>query len=72
MLESPSTGKRTDEGIGGVDAFVAGKRLELLWDEHLISLSEKLDWEARVDAAEVPLDEIEALFHRLWPWKRDA
>ena len=56
---------------GAVDAFLANKRLEALSEEGLISLGEKLDWEVRVERAEVSLGEVEALFDRLWPWKRD-
>jgi len=56
--------------ISGVDAFLAGKRLEALFEEGLISLDDKLAWEARLDRYETSLDEVEALFDRLWPWPR--
>jgi plasmid stability protein len=65
-LPTPPPGAK----LGGVDSFLAGKRLEALFDEGLISLPEKLDWEGRVDRYEVTLDEVEALFDRLWPWPR--
>ena len=65
-LPKPPATSRTD----GVDAFLAGKRLDVLFDEGLISLSERSDWEGRVERGEVSLGEIEALFDRLWPWSR--
>ena len=65
-LPKPPPTSRAD----GVDAFLASKRLEVLFDEGLISLSERSDWERRVERGEVSLEEIEALFERLWPWSR--
>jgi plasmid stability protein len=65
-LPSPPEGAR----ISGVDAFLAGKRLEALFEEGLISLDQKLAWEARLDRYEASLDEVEALFDRLWPWPK--
>jgi plasmid stability protein len=59
-----------DARIDGVDAFLAGKRLEVLFEEGLISLHERLDWESRVERGEVSLGEIETLFDRLWPWSK--
>lgn len=49
-----------------VNAFLASKRLEVLYEEGLISLSERLGWEAKLDRSEVDLSEVEALFARLW------
>jgi plasmid stability protein len=65
-LPAPPAGAKID----GVDAFLANKRLDALFEEGVISLSEKLDWEARLDRFEVSLDDVEALFDRLWPWPR--
>ena len=56
--------------IDGVDGFLAGKRLEVLFEEGLISLSERTAWEARIEKGDVSLDEIEAVFKRLWPWPK--
>jgi plasmid stability protein len=65
-LPKPPPTSRAD----GVDAFLAGKRLEALFEEGLISLSERSEWEDRVERGEVSLSEIETLFERLWPWSR--
>ena len=65
-LPKPSPTSRID----GVDAFLAAKRLQALFEEGLISLSEQADWEDRVDRGEVSLQEIQALFDRLWPWSK--
>jgi plasmid stability protein len=50
------------------EALIAGRRLEVLFEERLISLEEKLDWESRIDARSVSLDEVEAFFRKTWPW----
>src|SRR5690242_7936238 len=47
-LPKPPPGSRSD----GVDAFLAGKRLEVLFEEGLISLDERQAWETRVDGGE--------------------
>jgi plasmid stability protein len=65
-LPKPAPSSKTD----GVDAFLAGKRLEVLFEEGLISLNERTDWEDRVERGDVSLREIEALFDRLWPWPK--
>src|SRR5256885_10090877 len=44
-LPKPPASSKAD----GVDAFLAGKRLEVLFEEGLISLGERTDWEGRVD-----------------------
>jgi plasmid stability protein len=70
LLQATLPAPPADAKIDGVDAFLAGKRLEALFEEGLISLADKLAWEARLDRFEVSLDEVEALFDRLWPWPK--
>ena len=65
-LPVPEPASRSD----GVDAFLASKRLEVLFEEGLISLVERRQWEERVGAGEVSLEEIEGVFDRLWPWSK--
>jgi|ERR1700733_12760221 plasmid stability protein len=63
---------RLPEGakIDGVDAFLAEKRLDALFEEGLITLEEKRAWQDRLDRHDVSLSEVEALFSRLWPWPK--
>jgi plasmid stability protein len=51
------------------EALIAGRRLEVLFEEKLISLEEKLDWESRIDARSVSLAEVETFFRKKWPWR---
>jgi plasmid stability protein len=54
------------------EALLADRRLEVLRDEELISLEELLDWQKRVDARSVSLDEVETFFRskQSWPHKK--
>jgi plasmid stability protein len=54
--------------MDGTDAFLAAKRIDLLFEEGLIPLSEKNAWDARIERYEVALDEVQAFFDKLWPW----
>ena len=54
--------------MDGTDAFLANKRIELLFEEGLIPLAEKNAWDARIDRYEVSLAEVQMFFDRLWPW----
>ena len=67
-LPRPPAGAKAD----GVDASLAEKRIDVLFEEGLISLDEKLTWEERINRYEVSLDEVQAYFDRLWPWSKPA
>ena len=54
--------------MDGTDAFLAGKRIDLLFEEGLIPLSEKNAWDARIERYDVSLADVQAFFDRLWPW----
>jgi hypothetical protein len=60
LSASQATGQHS-----GVDALLAGKRIEVLHEEGLISLEERLAWEVRIDRFEVSLDEVQTFFDRL-------
>lgn len=50
------------------EAHVADSRIEVLFEEGVISLEEKLGWQARIDARAVTPGEVEAFFRSRWPW----
>jgi plasmid stability protein len=67
-LPRPTPGAKSD----GVDRFLAAKRLEVLFEEGLVSLAERLDWEERVERGEASLEDVQGLFDRLWPWPKQT
>ncbi|MBS0470902.1 MAG: hypothetical protein JSR60_07515 [Proteobacteria bacterium] len=54
--------------MDGTDAFLATKRIDLLFEEGLIPLAERNAWNTRIDRYEVTLAEVQAFFDKLWPW----
>jgi len=54
------------------EAHIADSRIEVLFEEGVISLEEKLGWQARIDARSVTLDEVEAFFRSRWPWSEKS
>jgi plasmid stability protein len=50
------------------ETFLAGKRIDLLFEEGLITLPEKRRWEDRIDRYAVSLPEVQAFFEEKWPW----
>ncbi len=50
------------------EAHVADSRIDVLFEEGVISLEEKLGWQVRIDARSVTPAEVEAFFHSRWPW----
>ena len=54
------------------DAFIAARRIDLLHEEGLIPLNEKLSWDERIDRFEVSLPEGQASFEKMWPWTPSA
>jgi plasmid stability protein len=51
------------------EAFLAGKRIDLLFEEGAITLPEKRGWDERIDRYDVSLPEVQAFFEEKWPWK---
>jgi plasmid stability protein len=64
VLEQQDDGGPAD----GVDRFLASKRIEVLAEEDLIELSERLAWEDLIDSGRVTLEEVQAAFDDVWPW----
>ena len=54
------------------DAFIAARRIDLLHEEGLIPITEKLSWDERIDRFEVSLPEVQAFFEKMWPWTPSA
>ena len=54
--------------MDAIDAFIAAKRIELLYDEGIIPLSAKNAWDEKIDRFEVSLPEVQAFFEKMWPW----
>jgi plasmid stability protein len=54
------------------EAHVADSRIEVLFEEGVISLEEKLGWQTRIDARSVTLGEVEAFFRSRWPWSEKS
>src|ERR1700753_1300589 len=50
------------------EAHVADGRIQLLFEEGVISLEELLGWQMRIDARSVTREEVEAFFRSRWPW----
>ncbi len=48
-----------------VDAFIGTKRMDLLYEDGLISLEKKLRWDNLIDRRIVSLDAIEAFFEKI-------
>ncbi|HXC54700.1 MAG TPA: hypothetical protein VNU97_05360 [Rhizomicrobium sp.] len=60
----------SDAKMDRTDAFLASKRIELLFDEGLIPLSERTAWDERIDRYAVSLAEVQAFFDKMWPWSK--
>ena len=57
-----------DMKMDRTEAFIAGKRIDLLFEEGLIPASEKRVWEDKIDRFAVSLPEVQAFFEKMWPW----
>ena len=58
-----------DAKMDRTEAFLAGKRIDLLFEEGAITLPEKRGWDERIDRYEVSLPQVQAFFEERWPWK---
>ena len=67
-LNAHSSPPPASEKMDTTDAFVAAKRIDLLYDEGLIPLAEKRSWDEKIDRFEVSLPEVQAFFEKTWPW----
>lgn len=52
------------------ESLIADRRMEVLFEEGVISLDEKRDWDDRITRLAVSLSEVEAFFDSKWPHKR--
>jgi plasmid stability protein len=59
-----------DAKMDRTDAFLATKRIDLLFDEGLIPLAEKNAWNERIDRYAVSLAEVQSFFDKMWPWSK--
>ncbi len=59
-----------DAKMDTTESFIAGKRIDLLFEEGLIPLSEKRAWEDKIDRYAVSLPEVQAFFEKTWPWRK--
>jgi plasmid stability protein len=57
-----------DAKMDRTESFLAGKRIDLLFEEGVITLPEKRAWENRIDRYAVSLPEVQAFFEEKWPW----
>lgn len=57
-----------DAKMDRTDAFIASKRIDLLFEEGLIPFAEKRTWEDQIDRYAVSLPEVQAFFEKMWPW----
>jgi plasmid stability protein len=67
-LNAQSTPLPASAKMDMTDAFIAAKRIDLLHEEGLIPLTEKLSWDERIDRFEVSLPDVQAFFEKMWPW----
>jgi len=51
------------------ESVIAGRRIETLYEEGLISVDERKAWDDRIRRLAVSLAEIESFFKTKWPWK---
>lgn len=58
-----------DAKMDVTDSFIAEKRITALFEEGVISLQEKKEWDERIGRYEIPLSEVEAFFEKHWPWR---
>jgi antitoxin FitA len=58
-----------DAKMDQTEALLAGKRIDLLFEEGAITLPEKRGWDERIDRYDVALPEVQAFFEERWPWK---
>ena len=57
-----------DAKMDGTEAFLAEKRIDLLFQEGLISLPEKRAWSEKIDRYAVSLPDVQGFFEEKWPW----
>lgn len=57
-----------DEKMDATEAFLAEKRIDLLFQEGLITLPEKRAWDERIDRYAVSLPEVQGFFEEKWSW----
>jgi plasmid stability protein len=52
------------------ESLIADRRMEVLFEEGLISLEEKREWDDRITRLAVSLSEVETFFDSKWPHKK--